>query len=271
VLLVAAVVVVSVASLFMLGAGMSIGTWPPEAVADIRDFWAPDAAKLATELEAFRGAWLAQMPVRAAYSFDFHSFEMWIWGIWRAGGLMLLGMSLFKLGVLTGDRQRSFYIRLVIVGFAVGVSLTAWGVVRNIAEGWRAEYSFFLGGQWNYWGSLFTAFGWIGLVMAVWKSGALRRAVARLSAVGRMAFTCYILETIICTTIFYGHGLGLFGGVARVGQVLITVAIWAVLLVLAPWWLTRFRFGPLEWLWRTLTYGRVEPLSRELPAPSVAV
>ena len=155
-LIVLGLLVVSVAAVFMFAAGTSIDKWPPEAVAEMREFWSPDAAKLAEEFEAFRGGWLAQMPLRAAYSFDFHTFEMWIWGIWRAGGLMLLGMGLFKLGVLTGDRPRSFYLRLAVIGFVVGPLLTAWGVMRNIAEGWRVEYSFFIGGQWNYWGSVFT-------------------------------------------------------------------------------------------------------------------
>jgi uncharacterized protein len=170
--------------------------------------------------------------------------------------------------VLTGERSTSFYTRLAVIGFAIGVPLTAWGVLRNIADGWRVEYSFFLGAQWNYWGSLASACGWLGLVMTVWKSGAVRGAIARLAAVGRMAFTCYILETLICTTLFYGHAVGLFGSVGRVGQILATVTIWAALLLLAPWWLERFRYGPLEWLWRTLTYGRLEPLSRELATPS---
>jgi uncharacterized protein len=175
---------------------------------------------------------------------------------------MLLGMALLKLRVLSGERSRSFYARLAIAGFSAGFLLSSWGVARNAAEHWRLEYSYFLGAQWNYWGSIFAAFGWIGLVLTVWKSGALRGAVARLAAAGRMAFTCYILETLICTTVFYGHGLGYFGSVGRVGQLVMTVAVWALLLVLAPWWLARFRFGPLEWLWRTLTYGRIEPLAR---------
>ena len=85
-----------------------------------------------------------------------------------------------------------------------------------------------------------------------------------------MAFTCYILETLICTTIFYGHGFGLFGSVGRVGQLIVVAAVWAALLLFAPWWLERYRFGPLEWLWRILTYGRIEPLSREL-SPSAAL
>lgn len=262
--------VISIESLITAATGFTIDRWPPEFAAELRQFWSPDVAEVAREVAAFRGGWLSQEPLRAGYSLDFHTVEMWIWGVWRAGGLMLLGMALFKLGVVTGDRPRAFYVRLAIIGFAIGLPLTAWGIVRNIAEAWRAEYSFLIGAQWNYWGSLGSAGGWLGLVLAVWKSGRARGAIARLAALGRMAFTCYILETVIATTIFYGHGFGLFAAVGRAGQVAITLGIWTFLLLFAPWWLARFRYGPLEWLWRTLTYGRIEPLARTRIAAAAA-
>lgn len=265
-LLVCGVLVISVASIFAIGAGLSMPTWPPEEVALIARIFQPDAATIAAEEAAFRGGWLAQMEPRVFYTWGFHTFEMWIWGIWRAGGLMLIGMGLLKLGVVNGQRSASFYQRLALVGFGVGLPIIAWGLSRNIAAEWRMQYSFFQGMQWNYWGSLLASLGWTGLVLWFWRSGAARGLVARLGAVGRTAFSCYILETLICTTVFYGHGLGLFGGVDRVGQLVTTVLVWAVLLMLAPWWLRRFQYGPLEWLWRTLTYGRLEPLARERPA-----
>ena len=105
-----------------------------------------------------------------------------------------------------------------------------------------------MGAQWNYWGSVAAALGWIGVVLAVWKSGALRGAIARLACAGRMAFTCYILETLICTTLFYGHGLGYFGSVGRVGQVAVTFPEPSIrpdvkFSVLNPW---RLVFTPLK-------------------------
>jgi uncharacterized protein len=77
-----------------------------------------------------------------------------------------------------------------------------------------------------------------------------------------MAFTNYMLQTIICTTIFYGHGFGLFGHVERVGQIGIVFAVWALQLAISPIWLRHFRFGPLEWLWRSLTYLTFQPMRR---------
>lgn len=261
----------AVASGIYVAAGLSMPTWPPEAVAEMRTMWQPDAAEVARETAAFRGGWLTQLPMRAEFSFGFQTFTLLVWGMWRAGGLMLIGMGLMKLGVFSGARSRAFYVTLVIAGFGIGLPIVGWGIVRNIANGWDLYYSFFLGQQWNYWGSVLVSFGWIGLIVVVWQSGAMRGAVHRLAAVGRMAFTCYILETVLSTLVFYGHGAGLFGVVPRTGQVLVTLAIWAVLLLFAPAWLGRYRFGPLEWLWRTLTYGRVERLRRDAPAPAPAL
>ncbi len=65
---------------------------------------------------------------------------------------------------------------------------------------------------------------------------------------------------MICTTIFYGHGLGLFARVQRIGQVGIVLGVWAVQLAVAPLWLRRFAFGPAEWLWRSLTYWKLQPM-----------
>lgn len=263
--------VLSVESVLSIASGMSMPSWPPEAVAEIVRFYQPDAATIAAEEAAFRGGWLEQMPTRVAYAWDFHTFEMWFWGVWRAGGLMLAGMGLLKLGILTGERPRPFYKRLALTGFSAGLPVVAWGITRNVAAGWSLPYSFFQGSQWNYWRSLLVSLGWTGAVMSLWQSGAARGVVARLAAVGRTAFSCYILETLICTTVFYGHGAGLFGSVGRVEQVVVTTAVWAVLLTLAPLWLRYFRYGPLEWLWRTLTYGHVEPLARNARSPATAV
>ena len=77
-----------------------------------------------------------------------------------------------------------------------------------------------------------------------------------------MALTNYLLHTIIATTIFYGHGLGYFGQVSRVGQILIVSGIWAFQIPFSAWWLKRFQFGPFEWLWRSLSYMKQQPLMR---------
>ncbi len=92
------------------------------------------------------------------------------------------------------------------------------------------------------------------------KRGVIGRS---LMAVGRMAFTNYILQSVICTFVFYGHGLGLFGRVPRTGQVLVFIGVWIFLMIFSPWWLKYYRYGPLEWLWRSLAY-RSRPQMRRI-------
>ena len=75
-----------------------------------------------------------------------------------------------------------------------------------------------------------------------------------------MALSNYLTHSIVCTTLFYGYGFGLFGHINRTGLAAIVVLIWAAQLFYSPIWLKYFRFGPAEWLWRSLTYGRPQPM-----------
>ena len=265
-LVIAGVIVLAVSPVLMMLGYASMGSAPPEAIREITDFWSPSSALVQREIAAFQGGWLTQLPLRAEFALDFHLFEMWMWGVWRAGGLMLIGMALLKWGVLTAERPRDFYPRLFVTGWLLGLPIVILGVVRMSQANWEAIYSFMIGFTYNYAGSLLVSLGWIGLFVSLWITHALGGLAARLVAVGRTAFSCYILTSLICTFIFYGHGLGLFGRVRRPGQILVTLIVWTVLLIVAPLWLERFRFGPLEWLWRSLTYGERQPMRR----PNVA-
>lgn len=93
---------------------------------------------------------------------------------------------------------------------------------------------------------------------------AWRRWLAPLAAAGRLALSNYLLQSLICTLIFYGYGLGLFGRVGAAAGLLLTVVLYLLQLSLSVWWLRRFQFGPAEWLWRSLTYGRRQPFRRTL-------
>jgi uncharacterized protein len=94
------------------------------------------------------------------------------------------------------------------------------------------------------------------------KAAHWRPLVKRFANMGRMAFSNYILETVICTTIFYGHGFGLFGSVDRVHQRPSVLSVWVVVFAFSQIWMRNFYFGPLEWLWRSLTYMEMEPFRR---------
>lgn len=182
--------------------------------------------------------------------------------MWHAGGLMLVGMALYKLGVFSGRSRPQLYVALVAGGALIELPLVLAGVHDIDRDDWGSVRAFFVDSQWNYWGSLFVSLGYVGLVMLVVTRGMLRPLVVRLAAVGRMALTNYLLHTLICTTVFYGHGLGYFGYFSRTEQALLVVGVWLFQLIASSLWLRRFEFGPFEWLWRALTSGQAPSFRR---------
>lgn len=235
---------------------LSSPTVPEAAAREIEREWAPEAAALDAEIVAYRGGWNDQQPWRAEQALEVQLFMLPFALVWSCGGAMLLGMALYRSGVLSAARSDRFYRRLAASGLAGGSALVGVGIWWNFAGGWSWERSMFFGSQFNAWGSLAMALGYLGLVMLAVRRRLLSGFQARLAAVGRLAFTNYIFQTVICTTIFYGHGLGWFGGVERAWQLALAAGVVALQLWLSPLWLRRFAYGPLEWTWRALTYGR---------------
>ena len=191
---------------------------------------------------------------------------------WYVGGRMLIGMGLMKLGVFGAGLSRRTYVTMMAVGYGVGLPALAFDAVRlsthgfsldrkvwEILEGWPML---------NYFAGLAVVFGHIGLVMLICRAGALPWLTRRLGAAGRMALSCYLFDSIACTTLFYGYGLDFYGSLHRPLLYAIVLTIWTAQLLVCPLWLERFRFGPAEWLWRSLTYWKPQPMG---PRPSPVV
>ena len=254
---------VAVAAAIFAGLQASLPSWSEEALAEVTlGAWQPTRAIMDEMLATYRGGWLEQLPVRSASALGFETFLLVIWGLWRAGGLMLIGMALYKLDVFSARCSQRFYASLIAAALVAGIPVEAYGVALDFEFGWALDWSLLQGRQFNYWPSIAVGLGYVGLVMLACRTAALRAAARPFAAVGRTALSNYLLQTVICTTIFYGHGLGLYGSVDRLGQLGIVIGVWAVQLIVSPLWLRRYRFGPAEWVWRTLTYGTRPPLRR---------
>jgi len=262
-LLILSLVTIAVAPVVLTGYGIWSQHWPAQEVQiATENLWKPTTAEAASEIKAYRGTWQDQMRFRVHDSVQMETAFFVGFTFWRVTGLMLAGMALFKLGFFSARRRAAEYWTMIFVAACVGIPIVLYGTHRDFANGWDFRYSFFYGAQFNYWASILISLGWVGAMMLASRAAALLALTRRLAAVGRMAFTNYIMHTLICTTIFYGHGLGLFGKVERIWQFVIVVAIWAMQLMISPVWLKHFLFGPLEWLWRCLTYWQWEPLRR---------
>ena len=258
-----------VLSFSLLAAGsvlsMAYAIWPltqfaPELAGLIRP------VSYAQEIAAFRGSWVTQMTPRVQMAVQLETSEFVIYTFWRATGLMLAGMALLKLGVLQGRRSPATYWRMLGVALCVGIPVSLYGIHFASRLGRTSIYAYVFGPQFTYWSSLMVSAGWVGALILASRNSAFLPCLQRIAAVGRMALTNYLMQTLICTTIFYGHGFGLFGKVDRVGQLVIVIAIWILQLTISPIWLKHFLYGPVEWLWRCLTYVRREPFSRAVKA-----
>ena len=257
-LLILAVLSLSVIPFFLVRGGRLASHAEAAQLQKLNDNWKPPAPEVASEVAAYRGGWLTQMTYRVPQARQMEAPGY----LFRLFGLMLTGMALLKLGFFSGRLSPNLYLALIGMALFVGIPITVYGVRLDFAHDWDAAFSVFYGRLYNYGASLLISFGWIGLMMLASRAAALNSVTQRLAAVGRMAFTNYIMQSVICTTIFYGHGFGLFGKVPRTGQFGIVVAIWIFQLMISPVWLGYFQFGPLEWLWRCLTYWQVEPIRR---------
>jgi len=259
-LIVMGVLLMCVAPLIMVAAGTVLPEAAPEYFESMLDSeWAPTAEVIEAEHTATAAGWWEIVKHRAPRVFVTQTFLLFMWIVWRAGGLMLVGMGLYKFGVFSAQRSCRFYRMMLTLGLTLGVPLVLWGVWQNLAHRWDGHYSMFFGGEWNYAGSVFVTLAWVGAVMLWCRSGRFSPAIRRFAAVGRMAFSNYIGQSILCVAIFHGFGAWTFMQVDRTGQLLIVLAVWALQLIVSPLWLARFRFGPLEWLWRSLSYRQRQP------------
>lgn len=234
---------------------LSLPFWSPADQQEFQVTLVPSASAIADEIRVHRGSWLEQMPRRAEDAVGMQIFLMAVWIFWRVTGLMLIGMGLFKVGVLSGRADRRVYVGLLLAAVLVGLPLILLGLWLHPAIARGEVGLFFIGTLPNYWGSILLALGYAAGVMLLCRV-AVPRWLGPLAAVGRTALSNYLLQSLICTFLFYGHGFGLFGRVSWTGQVGIVVLIWAGQLAASSVYLRHFRMGPMEAAWRAFTYWR---------------
>ena len=174
----------------------------------------------------------------------------------RALGMMLIGVALYRTGVITGERSREFYRRALWIGLAVGLPLCAGGFAWMAATDFSPDVAL-AGSVPNTLGTFPLALAYLSLI-ALWNLRPQTALHRRVHAVGRMALTNYLTQTIIgvivLRTLFEPDDLN------RSWVFLFILAVWALQLAWSQAWLSRFRYGPFEWAWRCATYRSRQPL-----------
>lgn len=208
------------------------------------------------ELAARRGGYASAFAWNVGKVNETLAFALPFFLFWDALAMMLLGMALYKTGILQGDRSLAFYRNMALAGLLIGLMVNGY----EVGQAYAAEFEFlsvFAQAQVTYHiGRIGMTLGYLGLILYLLKTGVLMTLRRRLAAVGRLALTNYLLQSILCLFLFTGAGFGWVGELHRWALYPIVIVIWLMQLIMSPWWLARFRFGPLEWIWRGLTYGR---------------
>lgn len=282
-LLIAGSVLILLHSLQGIGAGIGIRDIRDKAIAaakvekpteeqqkaaqewkQIGDMFEPAKAEVDKQVLAHRGGWMDNLPLRSAEAAMFQSTIFFQFVFLDVLAMLVMGMGLCKAGVFDASRSYRFYTVLALAGFAVGVPLNFWAAKQWIADGFTAPGFFTYLASTADLGRFSVAMGYTGLIMIASKAG-LTFLTGPLAAVGRTALSNYLLTSILCTLFFNGYGLGYFGKLQRHELYAVVAGMWAINLTLSPLWLRHFRFGPAEWLWRSLTYWEKQPMRRQPP------
>lgn len=247
------------------------GRLPPETTAAMRegidqmnrDMGAASPA-YAEEVAHYLGSYASIVADRTGemLAFPFVSIGLFIW---ETMGLMLIGMALFKTHMLTGAWESARYRRWAVICFAIAVPPLLLLAAYQYSAGFSGVAVFGSVIALSVPFDVVMAIGWAALMMWLIRTRFSPAIRARLAATGRMAFTNYLMTSLVMTTIFYGYGLALFGSVPRVALYLFCIGMWAAMLLWSKPWLERFQYGPFEWLWRSLSRWQIQSMKREGP------
>jgi uncharacterized protein len=240
--------------------------------ADIENFtgllddWQHDPQQVADKTVAIRGSYASAFRENAAESFYFQTEFLFLLMFWECMGMMLLGMALFKSGALTGDWSTSRYLRMLLIGWSIGLAVNWFEAVTQVRSSFSVDSV--LSAQLVTYdlGRIPLTLGHLAFIMLLLKGGVFRRAFALLANAGQMALTNYLTQSVIGMLVFTGAGLALYGQLQRHQLYYVVLAVWVVQLVWSAWWLQRYRYGPMEWLWRSLTRGERQPMRRTASA-----
>lgn len=240
----------------------------PARLAEARTRWerrgaAPAADASKAEIEAMRGSYAKVFAYRWDFHHTFQSAYLYYYFVWDVLGMMLVGMGLSRIGFFAGLLRGRVYWGMIGLGGlgAIASGVHAWLVAHRGFSGTEIDL--------RLWHDCLHPFvrgivglGWASALILLHRRGLLRFLCNRLAAVGRMALTNYVLQTVCCTLLFFGYGCGLYATMSRSELMLVWAAVSAVQIVVSWLWLGLFRFGPLEWLWRSLVWWQVQPLLR---------
>ncbi|MGI9546157.1 MAG: DUF418 domain-containing protein [Flavobacteriaceae bacterium] len=240
----------------------------PEEIKEGKEAWEalsaelkPDEQRIRKDTESMHKGYFDLVLFLAPVNRMMHTTFNYDYNPWDVLAMMILGMALFKLGVITAQLKYKSYLLMILVGYGIGIPINYYETTLLLENNFSIA-AFFESGLTYPFGRIAMSFGHIGIVMIFCKLNIIGFLRNSLAAVGRMALTNYIMHSVICAFVFTGIGFSMFGKLQRYELYYVVFGIWVFQLVASPIWLKYYRFGPLEWLWRGLTYKELPPFRR---------
>jgi uncharacterized protein len=190
--------------------------------------------------------------------------------LWDVLLFMFLGMAFFKLGILTGQASAKVYWWMLVIGLGVGIFLSYLHLQPYIKYQFnRFEYVKHVSIQYYQLERVLRSLGFFGAIMLLYKYGLFKWLFALMRPVGQMAFTNYLMQSILCGLFFYSVGFAMYGQLQRHQVYYVVGIVWLIQIIYSHIWLRYYRFGPFEWLWRSLTYWKRQPMRKEVHKPYI--
>jgi len=195
-----------------------------------------------------------------------------VWGLyhqwfWDGLTMMFIGMALFGWGFFSNKLSTSTYTMWLLIGYGVGIPI-GWLAFKIGLLGYMTNLPAYVDRYWVNHELLYDirrgliSVGHASLLMLIYRSRLIPWLMRALANVGQMAFTNYLMQSIICTWFFYGYGFAYYNKLTFHQLYYVVFVVWVVQLIYSSVWLRYFRFGPFEWLWRSLTYWKRQPMRR---------
>lgn len=223
----------------------------------------------AAELAGFGGGFMDALKARATMALLLQLVLAPPDALPEAIGQMFVGMGLFRLGFFTLGWSNRAYLAMIAVGYLIAAPTTAWVALQIYRDGFEPLALH----RWEAWQQVsrpLIALAHASVLLLIVRSGPAEAVVSRLAAAGRMAFSNYLMTSIITTLVFCGFGLGLYGKLSRFQELAVVAGVWVFILAWSKPWLARFHYGPFEWAWRSLVRWSPQPFVRRRPGPAPA-
>jgi uncharacterized protein len=226
----------------------------------------PDSTATAEEIQKIRSGYGTILTYFIPLNAGVETWGMYH-GLWDMLCMMFIGMALFKWGFFSNKVSASVYSMALLLGYGIGIPI-GWIYFDSGMTGFFMNLGTYVDAyRVPHWvlgdiRRLFLCLGHASLVMLIFRSRLIPWLMKGLANTGQMAFTNYLMQSIICSLIFYGYGFGNFNKLRFHELYYIVAIIWIFQIIFSVVWLRYFRFGPFEWLWRSLTYWKKQPMKK---------